>query len=205
MTEIGRVNNARDNPDALYGILLHIAEGILPGFLAKRGLGWYPEDDRETIAHDATVRLMERILRRGASYKIKYIRTVVRQELVHQVYDPERVRWGQLGDLLEYDQPDDRIAPPADDERFAFSDLMDQPDGRRIILEIYFARTFKGLILRLATFKSRGWIYDHVAAISSVYKNTRAMKCRERKRGRPMESPGTSPLTRILTRPFRST
>lgn len=205
MTETERVNEHRGNDAALYGELIGISRDILPGFLARRGLSWYPEADLEAIAHDATVRLMERMSRRGAAYRIKYIREVVRRELLHQVYDPERVRWGQLGDLLGFDRADDRQPATLEDDRYAFADLLDLPDGKRIILEIYFSRSFKALILRLATFKPKGWIYDHAGAISSVYKNTRAMKCRERKKGHPSGSRDISPLTRILTRPFRST
>jgi hypothetical protein len=182
-----------------------IAREVLGVFLAKHGLGWYPENDREAVAHDATARLMERIARRGDDYPIRFIRSVLRRELQRQIFDKERVEWGQLGDLAGFDCPDGREPMALADDRDAFADLLDLPDGRRIILEIYFARTFKGLVLRLATFKPQAWIYDHAGDISSVYKNTRAMKCRERKKGRLSGSPGISPLTRVLTRPFRTT
>jgi DNA-directed RNA polymerase specialized sigma24 family protein len=205
MTETERVNNARGDESALYRILVEISGQLMPGLLAKLRLAWYPAQEREEITHEAVIRLMERMARRGDEYRIKYIRTVLRRELQHQVYDPERKRWGKFVGMAGLDFPDDRGGAWLDDDREAFADLLGEPDGQRIILEIYFARTFKGLVLRLAGFKPKSWIYDNVLAIKSVYKNTRAMKCRERKRGRPSESPGISPLTRILTRPFRST
>ena len=202
MTETDRVNELRGDPSALYGILVEISRDILPGFLSAHGLGWFSAEAQGVIVHDATARLMERIGRRGDGYRIRYIRQVLVRELARQALDKKRARWDQLEDIQGFDRPDEREPQALADDRYDFADLLDEPDGKRIILEIYFARTYKGLVLRLATFKPKGWIYDHAGAISSVYKNTRAMKCRERKKGCLSGSPGISKLTRILTRPF---
>jgi hypothetical protein len=201
--ETARINELRGDPGQLYDELCSITREMLPHFLEARALE-FREDAQKELVHDAAVRLVERICRKGELYHFQHIRAVLYREIEHQVYDKAKVRWERSVVLIDPALPcTDRPAHP--DDRHALAELLDDEDGRRVVLEIYFARTFSGLIRKLDTFKPRRWIYDNILAVESVYKNTRAMKCQERKRGHPTESRNISPLTRLLMRSFGST
>jgi hypothetical protein len=198
--ETARINELRGDPGQLYVLLYSIAHNMLPQFLYKRGLKFSPEV-RTEFEHESVLRLMERIQRRGDEYKIGHIRSVLWKEIKHQIDDKPRKKWEKsvitINDQVQ--TPENR---PVNSDRHALAELLDDEDGRRVVLEIYFARTFSGLIRKLDTFKPRRWIYDNILAVESVYKNTRAMKCQERKRGHPTESRSISPLTRLLMRSY---
>jgi DNA-directed RNA polymerase specialized sigma24 family protein len=73
----------------MYEPLLGLARNTLAKMLERRGCS---RDDGEEITHDAVTRLMERIQRREM-YTPKYWVTVVRTELVWQLYNPARKNW----------------------------------------------------------------------------------------------------------------
>lgn len=201
--ETARVNELRSYPEQLYDELSSIARAMLPHFLEARSLG-LSDDAQKEIVHDVSTRLIERISRKGDEYYFQHIRAVLYREIEHQVYDKAKVKWERSVVFIDPALPcADRAAPQ--DDRHALAELLDDEDGRRVVLEIYFSRTFSGLVRKLDTFKPRRWIYDNIQAIESVYKNTRAMKCQERKRGRQNEYPSTSPLTRLLMRSYGPT
>jgi hypothetical protein len=190
------INELRNDPSQLYDALSSIAKSVLSGYTADKKIH-LSSASRQEITHDAIARLMERISRKN-NYRLTHVRAMVYAEVRHQIYEKKRVKWESTIVPL----PDYLQTKPAEirrNDRYAFAELLDDEDGRRVVLEIYFSRTFPALCRKLDAFKSRRWIYDNIGAIEAVYKYTRGMKCPERKRERQSGYPSISPLTRILT------
>lgn len=172
MTETERVNELRGNDSALYAELMRISKEIIPAYLGKKGLR-LPLQSREELAHDSVARLMERINRRGAEYKISFIRPVLRKEYTHQLHDPKRVRYEKSAAEITGDVEERRESKVLDDDGEYFRELLFEPDGQSIICIIYFSKSFKTAVLSLAEKMGRKWVYDNAKAIRSVWKNTR--------------------------------
>lgn len=196
VTETGRINELRGDPSALYEALRSCALALVPAVVKCR----LPQNRMEEIAHDATARIMER-MERNPSYRIKSVRQVLGYEIRGQVYDRKLVAWESRASPLQ----DAAISEKSLAEPGLLSDLLVQPDGQRIVLEIYYAKSFRSLCLRLESVNGMRWLCDNVQAVKSVYDNTRGLKCRERRRGRPSESQDIAPLIRLLMRRSIST
>jgi hypothetical protein len=132
------------------------------------------------IAQDGAVNLMEYYLKKR-DYVVRFFNKRMQhiiREILYSKYGRHANdnRWEQHN--IQLDDEHNEIACKEEEEKldltYALEDILSEhPDGKRIVIDIYRARTYKSAILTINKYVSKRWIYDRAEKLYRVYKYTR--------------------------------
>lgn len=156
--------------------LVPIAESLIKKLLAKTG-SFYDANKLQDMAEVATgrlIELMERNRKNDVPYYVERFSTRLFFDCKKVMFE-KQYRWLSDGavsiddlHILPMAVPEELYTPEE-----LFDKVLEDSRGKRVIVSLFIAPTYKEAILNIEKFKSRSWIYNNAVALKSIYDHTR--------------------------------
>lgn len=156
----------------LFLACFNTSEMITKDYLRKHSL-FFPPEKVYDVAVDAAARLTERIKRRP-EYHVRVFRSSLYLEVKFALHNNKIQCWDKELPLIEehYLIPNP-TKEYGEDLRDPLQDILALPNGKKIVMALYRASSYRKAILHIATFVPKRIIYDHAGRLHDIYKHTR--------------------------------
>lgn len=158
--------------DRLYAEVRRMSLQWVGRFQAKKRLS-LSDYDRDRIAGDSATRLMMQYIKHPG-YKVYSFYHRIELEVFRVMFGGSTSRKREVNDAataIPDDVPDRQEEPKAQDDPMAA--ILAEPEGKRVVIDLARARSYRGAVLTIAAYSSRRWIYDHAEALHTVFRMTR--------------------------------